>query len=88
MADALAIVSDVTHTYGLEHRFHTSGIDDTPVRGEVAAHMLSTLREALSNVGRHAQAERVDVSIVAGRPRLSSSALTRSGSNGVMPKEM
>ena len=39
-----------------------SGVDD-----ELAAELLATLREALSNVARHAQATRVDVEVVVDR---------------------
>ncbi len=43
----------------------SGGLDDR-VPAETAEHMLSALREALSNAARHAAASRVDVTVRAG----------------------
>jgi signal transduction histidine kinase len=62
-ADALAILSELSRTYDLQNRFEVRGLVDVNVGGDVADHLLATLREALSNVGRHAGATQVEVLI-------------------------
>jgi signal transduction histidine kinase len=42
-----------------------TGLVDSAVSGSIADHSLATLREALTNVGRHAAATRVAVTIAA-----------------------
>ncbi|HKN88832.1 MAG TPA: GAF domain-containing protein [Acidimicrobiia bacterium] len=54
---ALGFLPDVTF----------EGAVDTLIDAEVARELLATLREALSNVARHAAATKVEVSVVAGK---------------------
>ena len=61
---AMAVLAELADTYGLEHRFQAGGPVDASVSDEVGIHVLATLREAASNVGRHARATRVDVALL------------------------
>ena len=54
-------------TLGFTPRLHTSGPIDTVVPPEVGADLEAVLREALSNVARHAEARSVTVTVSAGR---------------------
>jgi signal transduction histidine kinase len=67
-----ALVADLRPVIGFEVPVDFDGPVDTAVSGEVSEHLLSTLREALSNVGRHARASRarVRVSLVGRNCRL------------------
>ena len=60
-AEVLEVVGEYTQTLGFEPRVRLDGPIDAAVPDDVAEHVLSVLREALSNVARHAQARRVDV---------------------------
>jgi signal transduction histidine kinase len=51
---------------GFEPRFLFDGLVDAGLGDELAAELLATLREALSNVARHAQAASVDVELTVG----------------------
>ncbi len=64
-AEILRVVSDERAVLGFEPRVRFDGPVET-LTDEVAAHLLPTLREALSNVARHAGAGSVDVTIAAG----------------------
>ena len=63
-ADALSLLAELADTYGLEHHFQVEGPVEAKVPDDVAGNLLSTLREAVSNVGRHAQATSVDVAVL------------------------
>lgn len=60
----LTLCRESTGALGFEPRVLFDGPIDAAATDEVAADLLATLREALSNVARHAQASRVDVSVV------------------------
>ncbi|MEY2404378.1 MAG: hypothetical protein QOD38_1929 [Acidimicrobiaceae bacterium] len=60
----LGLARQVAGALGFEPRCFFDGPVDNGVSDEVAAELLATLREALSNVARHAQATRVDVELV------------------------
>jgi two-component system, NarL family, sensor histidine kinase DevS len=61
--EILALASEAATSLGFEPHLRLDGPIDTLVDGEVADHLLAVLREALSNVVRHAGATRVDVAI-------------------------
>ena len=63
-ADALGVLTELSNTYGFEAHFDVQGLVDSAVTDELADHVLGALREALSNVGRHARAQRVDVALI------------------------
>lgn len=60
----LTLCRESTGALGFEPRVFFDGPVDAVATAELAADLLATLREALSNVARHAQASRVDVSVV------------------------
>lgn len=59
--EILDVVGEYSQTLGFEPRVRLDGPIDSAVPDEAAEHILSVLREALSNVARHAKATRVDV---------------------------
>jgi two-component system, NarL family, sensor histidine kinase DevS len=58
----LDVVSEAAPSLGLEPEVRFAGVIDT-LRGDVADDLVAVLREALSNVGRHANATSVEVSL-------------------------
>jgi signal transduction histidine kinase len=62
-ANAKVLLSDLAGVYGLESELTVRRDVDIQLPHDVTAHVLSTLREAVSNTGRHAQASRVDVEL-------------------------
>jgi len=67
----LALVRDSASSLGFEPRVLFDGPIDTSVGDAVADDLVATLREALSNVVRHASARHVDVAVVAGGGELT-----------------
>jgi signal transduction histidine kinase len=64
-ARVLAVADEMTQMLGFTPTLQLTGrLDDVPE--DVAEHLLSALREALSNVARHARASTVEVSVRAG----------------------
>lgn len=61
----LELVQESSRSLGFEPRVLFDGPIDTMVSDKVANDLVATLREALSNTARHAEATRVDVSVVA-----------------------
>ena len=61
----LALLDESAAVLGFEPRVLFDGPVDALVTEPVAADLLATLREALTNVARHANAGRVDVSLTA-----------------------
>ena len=57
----LQVVDAATSQLGYAPSLRLDGLIDTLARPEIAEHLLATLREALSNAARHAQARNVDV---------------------------
>ncbi len=55
------LASDATRSLGFEPRVRFDGLVDAGVDADVGEQLLAALREALSNVARHAKATRVDV---------------------------
>jgi len=62
----LALANDATDRLGFQARVQFNGPIDTVVDRERGDQLLAVLREALSNVIRHAHAESVDVNVAAG----------------------
>ncbi len=62
----LAESEDASPSLGFSPALRFEGLIDTAVPPSVEEHLLAVLREALSNVARHAKAERVDVSVAVG----------------------
>ncbi len=65
-ARVLAVADEMTPMLGFPPALQLDGWLDDVMPDDVAEHLLSALREALSNVARHAGASRVDVSLHAG----------------------
>ncbi|MCW2714802.1 MAG: two-component sensor [Frankiales bacterium] len=60
------VVDSCVELLGLTPAVRLSGLVDTSVPPHVAEHLLAVLREALSNVARHARAQAVDVVLEVG----------------------
>ena len=60
----LALLREAAGALGFEPTVLFDGLVETVVPDDVGGELLATLREALSNVARHAGATRVDVSVV------------------------
>jgi signal transduction histidine kinase len=61
--EVLDLVAGSSRVLGFEPAVHLDGPIDTAVPADVAGQLLPVLREALSNIARHAGATRVDVSV-------------------------
>jgi signal transduction histidine kinase len=70
-ARLLDVVTDVTPALGFAPAVRFAGLLEDAVPVEVAEDLLAVLREALSNVARHAQARSVEVDITADHDRLT-----------------
>ena len=77
-----AIVAEMTDLLGFAPSLRMDGRLDSHVPGKIAEHMLVALREALSNVARHAGATRVYVDIEAGAELV---LLVRDDGTGIKP---
>ena len=77
------IVEETVPTLGFRPSLRMEGLVDTDVPGEVAEHAVPVLREALSNVARHARAGAVEVAVVVRERALTLTV----ADNGVGPKE-
>jgi signal transduction histidine kinase len=62
----LGVVEQMTDSLGFAPALRLAGPLDSRVPGAIAGQMLAALREALANVAKHAQANRVDVTVEAG----------------------
>jgi signal transduction histidine kinase len=62
-AQLLQVVDGATATLGFAPTLRLDGLLDTLPTPDIADHMVATLREALSNVARHARASRVSVAV-------------------------
>jgi signal transduction histidine kinase len=72
-ADLVRLVGRSENALGFPPRLTFDGLVDTLVPEGIADHLLAALREALSNVSKHATAHRVDVevTVAGGQVRLS-----------------
>jgi signal transduction histidine kinase len=78
-ARVLALTGEATATLGFAPRVHMDGPLDAATDATTQEELLKTLREALSNVARHAQASNVEVTVRAG----SGTIALRVADNGV-----
>lgn len=62
-SQVLAVVDAAAEQLGFAPSLRMDGLLDTLATAEIADNLLATLREALSNVARHASATRVDVGV-------------------------
>ena len=62
----LAMTAEAAGSLGFEPRVLFDGPVDASVRDDLANDLLATLREALANVAKHAEAARVDVEVLSG----------------------
>ena len=60
-ASIFALVEELTPVVGFEISTSIDGPVDAALSDEIVEHLLATLREALTNIGRHAQASRASV---------------------------
>ena len=81
--DVLEEVAGAARVLGFQPTVDFSGPVDTMTSDNVAAHLLAVLREALSNVARHAEANQVK--IVVGASRNISLDVTDDGIGGIPP---
>jgi signal transduction histidine kinase len=65
-SDVIALARDAAGSLGVDPRVVFDGPVDAAVSDGIADHLLATLREALTNVARHARASTVEVLVVAG----------------------
>lgn len=65
-----SVVAESARGLGFEPRLRFDGLVDAGAAPEVGEHVLAAVREALSNVARHAHATRADVTIVVDDERL------------------
>ncbi|WP_205528373.1 GAF domain-containing sensor histidine kinase [Desertimonas flava] len=62
-ADIITVCTDATSALGFDPLCQIAGPVDTSVSASVSDHLVLTLREALSNVARHAKATKVEVHV-------------------------
>jgi signal transduction histidine kinase len=62
-SDLLALIRELNQVLGLEVQFTSGGPIDATVTERVAEHLLAAVREALTNIGRHAQATTAAVNL-------------------------
>jgi signal transduction histidine kinase len=68
--DLLAVATEQTRALGFEPVVRFDGPVDTVVDDKLAEDLANVLREALSNVARHAQATRVEVDVTAANEQI------------------
>ncbi len=65
-AEIIRMVAAASEQLGFEPNVHFDGPVDSVVSGEVKAHLLAVVREAISNMSRHAKASQADVDLSVG----------------------
>jgi len=70
-SELLNVVSEVTPALGFDPAVRFSGLLEGTVSDEIAEDLFAVLREALSNIARHAQASTAEVEVAAEAGRLS-----------------
>ncbi|MFF0268204.1 GAF domain-containing protein [Kribbella sp. NPDC004536] len=78
-ADIQTLVAEYAEPLGFRPQLTCTGPIDTVVPATVRPQILATIREALSNIVRHAQASQADVEVIAGPNQL----VTRITDNGI-----
>ena len=66
LAELTALVAELGERLGITIDFHVAGPLDLSVPASVAEHLAPVVREAITNVARHAEASRVDVDVDVG----------------------
>ncbi|MET7689273.1 GAF domain-containing sensor histidine kinase [Streptomyces sp. NPDC005483] len=64
-ARAVRVVGEAAPVLGFAPSMRMEGLVDTVVPSEIADHVVAVLSEALTNIARHARAERADISLKA-----------------------
>ncbi|MEU4132216.1 GAF domain-containing sensor histidine kinase [Streptomyces wuyuanensis] len=72
---AACLLEEEAHALGFAPALRTEGFIDTDVPGDLADEVVAVLSEALTNVARHARADRAEVSIAARSGTLSVSVV-------------
>ena len=67
----LDVITEVTPALGFTPAFRVDGAVNTPTPAGVGEDLLAVLREALSNIARHAHAHTTDIALTAGSGRLT-----------------
>jgi two-component system, NarL family, sensor histidine kinase DevS len=70
-ADIIAVCTEATRSLGFDPLCQIRGPVDSAVSSTIAGHLILALREALSNVARHAAASKVDVFVAVADGRLT-----------------
>jgi two-component system, NarL family, sensor histidine kinase DevS len=84
-ADVLRVISEATGPLGHEPTVRLDGPLDSRVPPDIQLELVATLRAALSNVVRHAQARRVWVTVTVAANRLE--LLVKDDGRGVSPEQ-
>ena len=69
-ARAVRLVGEAAPVLGFPPSVRMEGLVETRVPREIADHLIAVLSEALTNIARHAHANRADVSVTAGTHRV------------------
>jgi signal transduction histidine kinase len=62
-SSVISLARELGHVVGFDVRVTFVGPVDTSVDDEILEHLLATVREALTNIGRHARATRADLEV-------------------------
>jgi signal transduction histidine kinase len=81
-ADIVSLTDEMTEMLGFAPALRLGSGLDSRATAELSEHLLAVLREALSNVARHAGATRVDVTVDTGADRVLS-VLVRDNGSGI-----
>jgi signal transduction histidine kinase len=86
--DLLAVATEQARALGFDPIVRFDGPVDTAVDDRLAEHLLNTLREALSNVARHAQATRAEVDVTVANSQVTLNVTDNGiGFDGTAPTE-
>lgn len=79
------VLTELATAHGMQSRLHLDGVLDARIDDDVRSHLVATLRECISNAGRHADATTVNVYLEATRNEL----VLRVVDNGIgMPEQL
>ena len=84
--DVLSLVRDLNPVVGFEVRVSFDGPVDSAVSDELAEHLSATVREAVTNIGRHAQATEASVVVRGHATGSCSSRSPTTGTGGIRPR--
>jgi signal transduction histidine kinase len=69
--EVLAVCAEVSRVLGFEPVVHFDGAIDALADDDISDHLIAVVREALSNVARHARAETVELNLTSSMDRLT-----------------